>query len=67
MSDKPKFDEAAAVATLADLHASLPAELDKIDKLALLIGCGMRASGLGPGEAAQACCRLTENLGRAAG
>ena len=63
MSDKPKFDEAAAVATLADLHAILPAGLDEIDKLALLIGCAMRASGLGPGEAAQACCRLTENLG----
>ena len=63
MNDKPKFDEAAAVATLADLLASLPAGLDKIDKLALLIGCAMRASGLGPGEAGQAVCRLTENLG----
>ncbi len=63
MNDKPKFDEPAAVGALAALHATLPAGLDKIDKLALLIGCAMRASGLGPGEAAQACCRLTENLG----
>ena len=63
MNDKPKFDEAAAVGTLADLLAIVPTELDEIDKLALLIGCAMRASGLGPGEAAQACCRLTENLG----
>ena len=63
MNDKPKFDEAAAVGTLADLHAILPAGLDEIDKLALLVGLAMRASGLGPGEAAQACCRLTENLG----
>ena len=63
MNDTPKFDEEAAVATLAGLHAILPAGLDEIDKLALLIGCAMRASGLGPGEAAQACCRLTENLG----
>ena len=63
MTDTPKFDEAAAVGTLADLLAIVPAELDRVDKLALLVGLAMRASGLGPGEVAQACCRLTENLG----
>ena len=57
------FDEPAALAAVTDLLGSMPDDFDKIDKLALLLGAGMRASGLGPGEAAMACCRITERLG----
>ena len=63
MNDKPKFDEAAAVGTLADLHACLPADANKVSKLAVLIGCAMKATGLGPGETGQAVCRLIEQVG----
>ena len=63
MNDEAKFDEAAAVGTLADLHAGLPADADKVSKLAVLIGCAMKATGLGPGETGQAVCRLIEQMG----
>ena len=62
MNDTPiNSTEAAAVATLADLKRHFaPDGLDEIDKLVadLVVLRHCESSGLGPGEAAQACCTV---------